>query len=199
MSENEQTPQPQQTNGDNIDEEERSQRIENFDNAMQNYVEILFGVRNCSNFAAHCFIKLYSKDKKKFMDTLKNHVESCNEKFREKIAEVIEEQNIATILDELDQSDVESFQNSFASKPVEEVRQQIYAMKREFIQNNKSKIEKEKEELSKQLQDETKKYNSQIEQVNQILQRKDNEISLYEKKLQEVNEQLEELPELGEI
>uniref|UniRef100_A0A7M5TSI0 Uncharacterized protein n=1 Tax=Clytia hemisphaerica TaxID=252671 RepID=A0A7M5TSI0_9CNID len=142
MSENKQT--PQQSNGENVEEEEQSQRIENFDNAMQNYVEILFGVRNCSNFAAHCFIKLYSKDKKKFMDTLKHHIENCNENFRGKIAEVIEEQNIAAILDDLDQADLESFQNSFANKPAEYVSQQIYLMKKEFIQKNKIKIEKKR-------------------------------------------------------
>uniref|UniRef100_A0A7M5UEM5 Uncharacterized protein n=1 Tax=Clytia hemisphaerica TaxID=252671 RepID=A0A7M5UEM5_9CNID len=81
---------PQQSNGENVEEEERSQRIEDFDNAMQNYVEILFGVRNCSNFAANCFIKLYSKDKKKFMDTLKHHIENCNENFRGKIASLFQ-------------------------------------------------------------------------------------------------------------
>jgi len=60
------------------------------------------------------------------------------------------------------------------------------------------KIEKEKETLSKQLDDETKKYDSQKEKVQQILKRKDDEISLYEQKVMDLDEQLGELPELGE-
>ncbi|XP_066931357.1 putative leucine-rich repeat-containing protein DDB_G0290503 [Clytia hemisphaerica] len=135
-----------------------------------------------------------------FLEDFKNinssHIENCNENFRGKIAEVIEEQNIAAILDDLDQADLESFQNSFANKPAEYVSQQIYLMKKEFIQKNKIKIEKEKETLSKQLDDETKKYDSQKEKVQQILKRKDDEISLYEQKIMDLDEQLGELPEL---
>lgn len=173
-------------------DDNHSPRLVAFDNAIQSYVESLFGVKKLSNGLAHSFIEFYSKDKQLFMDSIKPLVEKAHQDFCQRVSKTIEKKNIESNLKKMDEAVAQYNSNLFADKPVDAVRRKMFIMKKAFLENNKKAIEEEFEKLTKDLDEELEKCKSQNKQISLLLKEKDAEIGLYEEKLCQINNILED-------
>ena len=169
-----------------------SSRLVAFDNAIQSYVEALFGVKKLSNALAHSFIEFYTKDKQLFMDSIKPLVEKANEDFCQRVSKVIEKKNIESNLKKMDEAVIRYNSSLFSGKPVNDVRKKMFAMKKAFLENNKKVIEEEFEKLTNDLDEEMGKYDTQNKQLSVLLKEKDSEIELYKEKICQVDDVLED-------
>lgn len=169
-----------------------SPRLVAFDDAIQSFVESLFGVKKLSNGLAHSFIEFYTKDKQLFMDSIKPVLEKAHQDFCQKVSKTIEERNIESNLKKMDEAVIQYNTSLFAGKPVDAVRRKMFAMKKAFLENNKKAIEEEFEKLTNDLDKEMEKCESQNKQISLLLKEKDSEIGLYEEKLCQINNILED-------
>jgi len=175
----------------NIDENP-SPRLVAFDDAIQSFVESLFGVKKLSNGLAHSFIEFYTKDKQLFKDSIKPLIEKANQDFCQRVSKTIEEKHIESNLKKMDEAVIQYNSSLFAGRPVDVVRKKMFAMKKAFLENNKKAIEEEFEKLTNDLNEEMEKCKSKNKKISVLLKEKDSEIGLYEDKLCQINNILEE-------
>lgn len=177
---------------ENKKDENPSPRLVAFDDAIQSFVESLFGVKKLSNGLAHSFIEFYTKDKQLFKDSIKPLIEKANQDFCQRVSKTIEDKNIESNLKKMDEAVIQYNSSLFAGKPVDVVRKEMFAMKKAFLENNKKAIEEEFEQLTNDLNVEMEKCKSKNKKILLLLKEKDSEIGLYEEKLCQINNVLED-------
>ena len=117
----------QETSLKSKDELTISPRIQDFNNAMESYVESLFGVEKYSNVVVRFFLELYMKDKVGLKEIIHRITEKTKEEFIQELCAIVDKKEIEEQLIKLDEATIDKSKQTFQGHPLEEVKKQLFA------------------------------------------------------------------------
>jgi len=160
-----------------------SPRLQDFNNAMESYVESLFGVEKYSNVVVRFFLELYMKDKTGLKEIISRITEKTKDEFIQELCTIVDKKEIEKQLIKIDKASMDKSKQIFQGHPLEEVKKQLFAVKQDYLRKHSENIEQEYTNLSKELEQEMDKYKLQKEKLNKLCQEKDIHVQEYREKI----------------